>query len=139
MIKKQILYGHLLYELNSEKENSVSLIESSGLFNRSAKYVAFVPSTTDTVLSIPEVIEDDNGVKYSVTEISKTVFDNNDTLQEVRIPRSITRIEWSFRDCINLKAIKVDPKNPFYCDLEGVLYTNHCATLVAYPNKQFIL
>lgn len=106
-----------MYELNSEKLNSVSLIESSGLFSRSAKYGTFAPSTIDTVLSIPEEIEDDSGNKYFVTEIRESVFDNNDTLQVVRIPRSVTRIEWGFWACSNLKAIKVDPENPAFHDM----------------------
>ena len=47
MSDKQIRYGTLLYEVNSNEGNSVSLIESPGLFSFSTKYGNYKSPVTD--------------------------------------------------------------------------------------------
>ncbi|MDQ0291654.1 leucine-rich repeat protein [Oligosphaera ethanolica] len=38
-----------------------------------------------------------------------------------------------FQGHAGLQAVEVHPDNPFYCAVDGILYDQHCTTLLAYP------
>jgi hypothetical protein len=55
-------------------------------------------------------------------------------LATVTIPASVTNIDpGPFRDCISLTAIVVASNNPYYSDLNGVLFDKGQTTLIQYP------
>lgn len=69
----------------------------------------------------------------SVTRIEWDAFGGSD-LTEITIPSSVTEIELSvFDGCLNLPAIHVDPKNPNYMDIDGVLFSKDGKLLHTYP------
>lgn len=50
------------------------------------------------------------------------------------IPANICYIEpGSFDTLTGLFYIEVDANNPYYCSIEGVLYTKDATSVVAYP------
>ena len=52
----------------------------------------------------------------------------------VKVPRSVEEIRPGvFASCHSLSAIEVDPTDPIYLDMDGVVYTKMDQTLVAYP------
>jgi len=56
-------------------------------------------------------------------------------LTNVTIPASTTFIDnWTFAECRNLTNITVDPSNPVYSSLAGVLFDKNRTTLLQYPN-----
>ena len=62
------------------------------------------------------------------------VFGENFKLTRVTIPSSVTAIKGNvFNNCQSLTSIQVDPNNPNYTSVDGVLFTKSLKTLVAYP------
>ena len=56
------------------------------------------------------------------------------TVSAIQIPASVKSIGGlAFAGCKNLVYISVSEKNPYYCDLDGVLYTADHKTLLLYP------
>lgn len=93
-----------------------------------------VPDTLPKMVVIPEYVEK-FGVRYSVTEIESRVFANNDSLEAVYIPRTITHIGWwaPFRGCTNLREIHVADDNKHYCSIDSVLFSHDMEKLFQYP------
>ena len=71
-----------------------------------------------------------------ISEISKGVFNNLPNIRSIRIPASVTKIEWSFWECKNLVEIDVSIANEHYTSIDGVLYSKDCKRLIAYPNNK---
>lgn len=74
----------------------------------------------------------------SVTNIQEYAFENCNSLESITIPRNVTSIKDSaFQHCSNLKEINVDPENPAYSSVDGVLFDKSQTTLIKYPpNKE---
>ena len=55
-------------------------------------------------------------------------------LQGVAIPATVRDVKpYNFLYCYNLNSIVVDKDNPYYCDVDGVLFTADRKELVIYP------
>ena len=55
-------------------------------------------------------------------------------LQSVKLPASLTSINYAmFHFCLSLESIDVDPENPVYTTVDGVLYNKSVTELVHYP------
>ena len=85
---------------------------------------AFASCTNLASVTIPD----------SVTSIGGEAFTACLSLTSVAIPNSVTNIgDWAFTDCTALTAIDVDPENPVYSSIAGVLFDQAQDTLVSYP------
>lgn len=74
-------------------------------------------------------------ISDSVVSIGTTAFCKDSRLTSVAIPASLTSIgPGAFSQCGSLKAINVDPRNPAYCSINGVLFDITQATLVECPS-----
>ena len=70
----------------------------------------------------------------TVTSVKRYTVQNDEYLQTIQIGPDVTEIaECAFVYCKNLKAIYVDPDNPKYKDVDGVLFTRDMKTLVLFP------
>ena len=70
----------------------------------------------------------------SLTTIGENAFQRCDALTEITIPASVETIKpLAFTMCEGLKNIKVDENNPYYKDIEGVLFDKDGKTLINYP------
>ena len=77
-----------------------------------------------TSVSIPE----------SVVSIKEEAFYQCTALNAVSIPQSVTEIsDFAFFGCTNLAGIYVQPDNPAYCSVAGVLFSKDGSTLYNYP------
>lgn len=92
-------------------------------------------------VSIPEKVTY-NGITYTVTSMLST-FNNSKYVTSVYIPSTIHRISCDedfmnlcFEECKSLKSINVDENNPYYCDIDGVLFSKDKTTLIAYPEAK---
>ena len=73
-----------------------------------------------------------NGLK--VTSIGERAFFECISLTSVMIGANVTNIVGdAFDYCDSLTAITVDPNNPVYCSVNGVLFDKSQTTLVKYP------
>ena len=137
-------------------EETVEMLYSQGLTFASngdgTCFVIGIGTCTDTTLVIPPV---NNG--ESVTSIGNYAFANRSGLISVIIPDSVKRIDiyafygcsnltsiiipssvtdtsiYSFACCSNLTSITVDPTNPNYCSIDGVLYDKNISNLICCP------
>ncbi len=69
-----------------------------------------------------------------VTSIGEYAFNCDEKLQEISIGAQVTSIDpKAFYSCYALKAFHVDPENPNYCDVDGVLFNKDKTVLLCYP------
>jgi hypothetical protein len=69
----------------------------------------------------------------SVTSIGDGAFGGCTSLTSIVIPNSVTSIGDAAFWCTSLTAIEVDPANPSYSGLDGVLFNKSQSTLIRYP------
>lgn len=83
-----------------------------------------------SVLMIPEFIEG-----YPVTGIERYAFLMVDTLTSITIPKSVSYIGnmFVFARATALQEILVDPDNPHFTSVDGILFTKDLTVLWAYP------
>lgn len=73
-------------------------------------------------------------VPATVTNIRASAFAGCEGLTNVWIPPSVIAMGADpFASCYNLAAFEVDPSNPKYASMEGVLYSEDSHVLVRYP------
>lgn len=76
-----------------------------------------------------------NGVTYLVTEVEANALYNTHNITSVQIPSTVTNIGlYAFNWSPKLRSITVDPSNPNYCDIDGVLFNKSKTYLLSYPN-----
>ena len=76
-----------------------------------------------------------NGVAYPVTAIEDYALYNTHNITSVYIPSSVTSVGYnSLSWSPAMRSIDVDPNNPNYCDVDGVLFNKSKTTLLFYPN-----
>ncbi len=69
-----------------------------------------------------------------VTAVKRYTVQNDEFIETITIGPHVSEIaECAFVYCKNLKAIKVDPANEHYTDVDGVLYTKDMKTLLLFP------
>ena len=69
-----------------------------------------------------------------MTSIAPRAFYSCSFVTAIQLPASVSSIgALAFADCDNLVFISVNIKNPYYCDVDGVLYTADLHTLLSYP------
>ncbi len=73
-------------------------------------------------------------IPNSVTNIGSGAFSGCTSLTSVSIPNSVVSIgDWPFSSCTCLTAIEVDPANPSYSSLNGVLFNKSQTLLLQCP------
>ena len=69
-----------------------------------------------------------------ITEIREYAFNCDEKIRVITIGKTVTEIDnKAFYSCYALKEIRVDPENPNYCDVDGVLFNKDCTELICYP------
>lgn len=77
-------------------------------------------------------------IPNGVTEIGSGAFISCTSLKSITIPSSATKISSSaFSNCTGLTEINVDPNNPIYCSVDGVLYSKDKTELICVPSGKF--
>jgi hypothetical protein len=62
-------------------------------------------------------------------------------LKEVNYPKTLRKIPGGlFHNCPEIKEFNIDPENPYFCAIEGAIYTKDGKKLISYedilPDKQ---
>lgn len=136
-------YNELLYEINPDGK-SVTLVREPGFFGTLpvlGKVKIWEKLIGIKHLIIPQYVLDKNGKKYEVVGIGHSIFIQATQLESIQIPSGVSRIEWSFWGCDNLREIHIAPDNKVFCDVEGVVYSKYkerlCIVPPAYPTDVF--
>ncbi len=69
----------------------------------------------------------------SVESIGDSAFFGCTSLTSIEIPRAVTFIGTSVFDHCRIREFSVDPGNPYYCSVNGVLFDKAATVLIAYP------
>ena len=115
---------------------------ATGIFTEPVQYQLVCRINADRTLTITGYTADLGGAVVIpstingrvVTGIGDWAFENCYTLTSVTIPASVTNIGLPpFWGCTSLTAITVDPNNPVYSSVNGVLFDKAQTTLIEYP------
>lgn len=69
-----------------------------------------------------------------ITVIHEYALNCDDKVEVINIGADVKTIDAkSFYSCWSLQRIEVDENNPYFCDVDGVLYTKDMKTLICYP------
>ena len=73
-------------------------------------------------------------IPEGITGIHSFTFFDCNNLESVHLPKSMKNF-WGgcFASCNSLKEVTVDPDNPWFCSIDGVVYTKDQKELVFYP------
>lgn len=133
----------LIFKIINYHKREVRLKRVNGLFGEYIHYkkrAVVLPNEKE--LCFPtDVYHPQYGDMY-LTEIGKGAFESLTNTINIGIHRYVRRIEWSFWNCKKLSSISVSAQNPYFCSINGVLYTEDKKTLVAYPNahgKEYVV
>ena len=71
----------------------------------------------------------------SVENIISFAFCGCESITSIRIPASVKTFDGScFAGC-RIKGYELDPRNPYFTVVDGVIYTKNLSTLVAFPSE----
>ena len=99
---------------------------------------AYSGNESDTVLSIDYVRDEkDTADKEKViTEVREFALCCNEYVELIYIGKDVENLEnHCFYYCKNLKAVIVDPENPHYTSVDGVLYSKDMKRIILHPIK----
>lgn len=108
-----VLYGCTALTAVTVAKGNETFFSADGLLYKktgdaTATLVSYPFGKTDTVLSIPETVEN-GGTAYSVTALGAHLFRSNATLKEVTVPASVTEFNrFCFNGCSNLMKLKLN-------------------------------
>lgn len=81
-----------------------------------------------------EVTVPDEYEGVPVTAIADFAAVNIESIEVINIGKNVKEIgKWAFENNQNLKAFNVSEDNPYFCDVDGVLFTKDMKTLLFYP------
>lgn len=123
------------FEFEPLPDGTFELIRFSNTGSVKELDIDFVSDVTDE-----KVVGDDVIVTFSketdkpITVIHEYALNCDDKVQVINIGKDVKSIDGkSFYSCWSLERIEVDENNPYYCDVDGVLYTKDMKTLICYP------
>ena len=115
---------HVFYKYNG-------MLPSDGLVSIKGGTTVIADYALEEMSNLTEVI-----LPNSLLTIGEYAFFNCNSLTEIIIPASVSYIgEYAFARCDNLSNIYVDPNNPYYMSIDGVLF-NKDGTELIWCSKQ---
>ena len=115
-----VYFGNMLYKYKGEMPDNTSIVVKNGttIINRGA----FYQCKGLTSITIPN----------SVTNIGSTALMET-SITEITLPTKLKEIDVTALNSTHLTTINVAVANPYYCSIEGVLFSKDQKTLVKYP------
>lgn len=89
----------------------------------------YTDSTERTEITVPDELDG-----KPVTEIKDFSLFNAESLKTIYIGKNVETIgEWSMTNNQHLEQFVVDEENPYFCSVDGVLFTKDMKTIVYFP------
>ncbi|MBR1761902.1 MAG: leucine-rich repeat protein [Eubacterium sp.] len=93
----------------------------------------YTDRTTIKEYNIPDEYEID-GKTYPITKIADFGLCNAESLTKITIGKNVETIEtWAMTNNQRLTEFVVDPENPYFTSVDGILFTKDMKTLIYYP------
>lgn len=74
-----------------------------------------------------------------ITELHEYAFNCDEVIETIYLGKDIQLIDGkTFYSCWNLQNVFVDDDNPYYCDIDGVLYDKELTQVIYYPSAHNI-
>lgn len=87
--------------------------------------------------TLPEIVIPDEYEGVPVTKIADFAAVNLEHITKITIGKNVEEISlWAFENNRKVTAFEVDNENPFFTDVDGVLYTKDMKTLLFYPHAR---
>ena len=137
--------------INVDKNNPAYSSKDGVLFNKDKTTIIFYPNEKgDSVYKLPEGVVriEDYAFRYadtkeivlpeSLEEIGENAFFKAGYLEKLHLPKNVRLIgNDAFVLNYNLSKVTVDKENPYFSDLNGVLYNKDKTAILYYPvNKE---
>lgn len=124
------------YDGNGPRPYDLYKLENGFNFKNYGDGVSFYQYDGDeTNLVIPATYNNKKVVDISDSILFYNQTNKNVLVSSVSIPSTVKSIsEFAFSDSRGLTSINVDSKNPYYKDINGVLYSKNGNNLLYYPN-----
>lgn len=91
-----------------------------------------------TDITIDYVVDPETGEKDTskpISVINEYAFNCDETLNSISFGKDVKEIDGkSIYSCWWVQNVWIDDENPYYCDLDGVIYTKDLTEVVFYPN-----
>ena len=69
-----------------------------------------------------------------ITSLHEYAFNCDGAVEHITIGKDVKNIDGkTFYSCWNLQTVEIDDENPYYCDVEGVVYNKDMTELIYYP------
>ncbi len=69
-----------------------------------------------------------------ITAIHDYAFNCDGTIEKIHIGKDVKQFNGkSIYSCWNIQYVDIDDDNPYYCDVEGVVYTKDMSKIIFYP------
>ncbi|MDE7361606.1 MAG: leucine-rich repeat domain-containing protein [Oscillospiraceae bacterium] len=136
-----------LSEITVDEDNQFFSSEKGVLFNKEkTELIKYPADKRDTSYSIPSTVIkvgdycfagaywiESVVIPDSVKQLGGGAFEDCSNLIEINIPSSVEEIHTMFVYQSGVSCINVDPKNPHFRSVDGVLFTADLKTLISYP------
>lgn len=121
------------FEYESLENNTYQLSKFSNTGNITELDIDYF-TTTVVDKSDPQnvkIIKDETKI---VTEIKEYALNCDEVVEVINIGKDVKKIDGkAFYSCWALQRIEVDEDNPYYCDIDGVLYNKNKTELICHP------
>ena len=91
-----------------------------------------------TDITIDYVVDPETGKKDTskpVSVINEFAFNCDETLHSISFGKDVRKIDGkSIYSCWWLQNVRIDDENPYYCDIDGVIYNKDLTEVIFYPN-----
>ena len=121
------------FEYEPLENSTYQLSKFSNTGNITELYIDFV-TTADVDEINPENTKLTKDETKIVTEVREYALNCDEKVEVIYIGKDVKKIDGkSFYSCWKLQRIEVDEENPYYCDIDGVLYNKDKTELICHP------
>ena len=121
------------FEYEPLENSTYQLSKFSNTGNITELYIDFV-TTADVDEINPENTKLTKDETKIVTEVREYALNCDEKVEVIYIGKDVKKIDGkSFYSCWKLQRIEVDEENPYYCDVDGVLYNKDKTKLICHP------
>lgn len=76
----------------------------------------------------------DGDTTKPITSLHEYAFNCDGAIEHIKIGKDVNNIDGkTFYSCWNLQSVEIDDENPYFCDIDGVVYTKDMTKIIYYP------